>query len=116
MLKRGIRFSHFQKKYLHNSPNNLHAAESSEYLLSLSLSLFPSRDLAARNILIDENKNLKISDFGLSRNGIYVNTRNKKVSSISAFHYYYYSCLFPFFPIRIKKGSTTLAVCGSNEG
>ncbi|XP_055543965.1 vascular endothelial growth factor receptor 1 [Wyeomyia smithii] len=37
------------------------------------------RDLAARNILIDERKTLKISDFGLSRNGIYVNTRNKKV-------------------------------------
>ncbi|XP_070506941.1 uncharacterized protein [Chironomus tepperi] len=37
------------------------------------------RDLAARNILIDENKNLKISDFGLSRWGIYVNTKNKKV-------------------------------------
>uniref|UniRef100_A0A182JN47 Uncharacterized protein n=1 Tax=Anopheles atroparvus TaxID=41427 RepID=A0A182JN47_ANOAO len=37
------------------------------------------RDLAARNILIDERKMLKISDFGLSRTGIYVNTRNKKV-------------------------------------
>lgn len=37
------------------------------------------RDLAARNILIDEHKTLKISDFGLSRSGIYVNTRNKKV-------------------------------------
>lgn len=37
------------------------------------------RDLAARNILIDETKTLKISDFGLSRSGIYVNTRNKKV-------------------------------------
>lgn len=37
------------------------------------------RDLAARNILIDEHKTLKISDFGLSRTGIYVNTRNKKV-------------------------------------
>lgn len=38
------------------------------------------RDLAARNVLIDENKRLKISDFGLSRTGIYVNTRNKKVN------------------------------------
>lgn len=37
------------------------------------------RDLAARNVLIDEHKTLKISDFGLSRTGIYVNTRNKKV-------------------------------------
>lgn len=39
------------------------------------------RDLAARNILIDERKTLKISDFGLSRSGIYVNTRNKKVNT-----------------------------------
>lgn len=37
------------------------------------------RDLAARNVLIDEQKTLKISDFGLSRTGIYVNTRNKRV-------------------------------------
>lgn len=37
------------------------------------------RDLAARNILIDERKTLKISDFGLSRTGIYINTKNKKV-------------------------------------
>lgn len=41
------------------------------------------RDLAARNILIDENKTLKISDFGLSRTGIYVNTRNKKVRRLT---------------------------------
>lgn len=41
------------------------------------------RDLAARNILIDEHKTLKISDFGLSRTGIYVNTRNKKVRNFN---------------------------------
>lgn len=45
---------------------------------SLVLSYF--RDLAARNILIDARKTLKISDFGLSRAGIYVNTKTKKVN------------------------------------
>lgn len=44
------------------------------------------RDLAARNILIDEKKTLKISDFGLSRSGIYVNTRNKKVSGLKDYN------------------------------
>ena len=37
------------------------------------------RDLAARNVLISERKILKISDFGLSRSGVYVNTKRKKV-------------------------------------
>ncbi|GFG29559.1 hypothetical protein Cfor_00289 [Coptotermes formosanus] len=37
------------------------------------------RDLAARNVLINERKILKISDFGLSRSGVYVNTKRKKV-------------------------------------
>lgn len=36
------------------------------------------RDLAARNILIDGQKRLKISDFGLSRCGVYVTTKMKK--------------------------------------
>ncbi|XP_064211271.1 platelet-derived growth factor receptor alpha isoform X4 [Tribolium castaneum] len=37
------------------------------------------RDLAARNILINEFKTLKISDFGLSRTGVYINQRTKKL-------------------------------------
>ncbi|XP_055920284.1 vascular endothelial growth factor receptor 2 [Eupeodes corollae] len=37
------------------------------------------RDLAARNVLIDERKTLKISDFGLSRHGIYTNTKTRKL-------------------------------------
>lgn len=36
------------------------------------------RDLAARNILMDNFKKLKISDFGLSRTGIYVNKKDGK--------------------------------------
>jgi len=32
--------------------------------------------------LIDSNKTLKISDFGLSRHGIYTNTRTRKVIKI----------------------------------
>lgn len=34
-------------------------------------------DLAARNLLVSEGRVLKISDFGLSRHGVYVNTRTR---------------------------------------
>lgn len=37
------------------------------------------RDLAARNILITSRKTLKISDFGLSRTGVYVQEGRRKV-------------------------------------
>ncbi|XP_055858482.1 vascular endothelial growth factor receptor 1 [Episyrphus balteatus] len=37
------------------------------------------RDLAARNVLVDDRKTLKISDFGLSRHGIYTNTKTRKL-------------------------------------
>jgi serine/threonine protein kinase len=37
------------------------------------------RDLAARNILIGEHKVLKISDFGLSREGTYVKKSSGKI-------------------------------------
>uniref|UniRef100_A0A182MAT7 Protein kinase domain-containing protein n=1 Tax=Anopheles culicifacies TaxID=139723 RepID=A0A182MAT7_9DIPT len=61
-------------KELHNFAKQI--AYGMERLEELQIT---HRDLAARNILIDERKTLKISDFGLSRTGIYVNTRNKKV-------------------------------------
>lgn len=38
---------------------------------------FSCRDLAARNLLVSEGRVLKISDFGLSRHGVYVNTRKR---------------------------------------
>ncbi|XP_046677240.1 tyrosine-protein kinase receptor Tie-1-like [Homalodisca vitripennis] len=62
-------------------PRELHSfatqiARGMEYLESKQIT---HRDLAARNILIDEKRSLKISDFGLSRTGIYVNTKRRKV-------------------------------------
>ncbi|XP_050082961.1 mast/stem cell growth factor receptor Kit isoform X2 [Anopheles aquasalis] len=61
-------------KELHNFAKQI--ACGMEHLENLGIT---HRDLAARNILIDERKTLKISDFGLSRTGIYINSVNKKV-------------------------------------
>ena len=48
-----------------------------EYLSSLGVL---HRDLACRNILVDEGKLLKISDFGLSRETLeYVSSRKDKM-------------------------------------
>lgn len=48
-----------------------------EYEIRLSWVLNFCRDLAARNLLVSEGRVLKISDFGLSRHGVYVNTRTR---------------------------------------
>ena len=37
------------------------------------------RDLACRNILVGENKALKISDFGLTREDVYIKTTSGKL-------------------------------------
>ncbi len=52
------------------------AARGMEYLSSKGC---VHRDLAARNCLIGRDDSLKISDFGMSREGIYVMTRRKTV-------------------------------------
>ncbi|MFH4974475.1 hypothetical protein AB6A40_001184 [Gnathostoma spinigerum] len=53
------------------------------------------RDLAARNILVGQGKQLKISDFGLSRHGVYVKTSKGVIPlrwlSIEAIQNYLYS-------------------------
>ncbi|XP_054283321.1 fibroblast growth factor receptor-like [Macrosteles quadrilineatus] len=62
-------------------PRELHsfASQIARGMSYLEAKQITHRDLAARNILIDERKTLKISDFGLSRSGIYVNTKRRKV-------------------------------------
>uniref|UniRef100_A0A336M4X8 CSON012218 protein n=1 Tax=Culicoides sonorensis TaxID=179676 RepID=A0A336M4X8_CULSO len=62
----------------HNELHNF-ALQIARGMCHLEENKITHRDLAARNILIDENKILKISDFGLSRTGIYINTKNKRV-------------------------------------
>lgn len=57
--------------------------------------IYNCRDLAARNVLIDGDGNLKISDLGLSKAGIYVTNNRRKVPlrwlAIEAIRNSYYS-------------------------
>ena len=56
------------KGVIHRYPSPCSTYPSPQSLLNISyIMLTKLRDLAARNILVDHNKNTKISDFGLSR-------------------------------------------------
>lgn len=72
---------HMHKLQCYLDPKELQyfAVQIARGMAHLEAKQITHRDLAARNVLIDENRTLKISDFGLSRTGIYVNTKRKKV-------------------------------------
>ncbi|KAH8334414.1 hypothetical protein KR059_009956 [Drosophila kikkawai] len=75
IVEEEVSFEHvLDNKELHNFA--LQIANGMRFLEEQEIT---HRDLAARNVLIDSDKTLKISDFGLSRHGIYTNTKTRKL-------------------------------------